>query len=486
MKRKFLIVSLSIFLLLLITSCVNNKPAEKLTIYTINDFHGAILSDDGDYGMARLGDYIMKAKKEAPNETLVLSAGDMFQGSGLSYYSEGESVVELMNMIEFDAMAIGNHEFDWSLDTILEYRDGNKENGEANFPFLGANIIEKSSNELPEYLEPYTVIERGGLTIGIIGYIGYGLESDIATQMIADYEFLKPAPIVGKLASELRTQKDCDVVIALGHDGSDATNSELANLTGEERIDAIVNGHLHANDVGMINSPDGRKIPVVQAGSSGEYVGKISFTVDPETKTLSNPGVVTVEMKGSYSENSKLLNYIEKIEEEVAPLFNRVIGVAEVDITVYDIRNWGPNILQKELNVDIAFANSGGIRADAFPIKAGEDVTVAKVYQIMPFDNTIKTCKLLGSDIRKLLNVSGLNISDSLTKVDGKIFINGKELKDDEYYEVATIDYVFDKTEYPFYKGIEVTNDGKLYRDLMIEVIEKVTANNEKWNPNKW
>ncbi len=486
MKRKFLIVSLSIFLLLLITSCVNNKPAEKLTIYTINDFHGAILSDDGDYGMARLGDYIMKAKKEAPNETLVLSAGDMFQGSGLSYYSEGESVVELMNMIEFDAMAIGNHEFDWSLDTILEYRDGNKENGEADFPFLGANIIEKSSNELPEYLEPYTVIERGGLTIGIIGYIGYGLESDIATQMIADYEFLKPAPIVGKLASELRTQKDCDVVIALGHDGSDATNSELANLTGEERIDAIVNGHLHANDVGMINSPDGRKIPVVQAGSSGEYVGKISFTVDPETKTLSNPGVVTVEMKGSYSENSKLLNYIEKIEEEVAPLFNRVIGVAEVDITVYDIRNWGPNILQKELNVDIAFANSGGIRADAFPIKAGEDVTVAKVYQIMPFDNTIKTCKLLGSDIRKLLNVSGLNISDSLTKVDGKIFINGKELKDDEYYEVATIDYVFDKTEYPFYKGIEVTNDGKLYRDLMIEVIEKVTANNEKWNPNKW
>lgn len=486
MKRKFLIVSLSIFLLLLITSCVNNKPAEKLTIYTINDFHGAILSDDGDYGMARLGDYIMKAKKEAPNETLVLSAGDMFQGSGLSYYSEGESVVELMNMIEFDAMAIGNHEFDWSLDTILEYRDGNKENGEADFPFLGANIIEKSSNELPEYLEPYTVIERGGLTIGIIGYIGYGLESDIATQMIADYEFLKPAPIVGKLASELRTQKDCDVVIALGHDGSDATNSELANLTGEERIDAIVNGHLHANDVGMINSPDGRKIPVVQAGSSGEYVGKISFTVDPETKTLSNPGVVTVEMKGSYSENSKLLNYIEKIEEEVAPLFNRVIGVAEVDITVYDIRNWGPNILQKELNVDIAFANSGGIRADAFPIKAGEDVTVAKVYQIMLFDNTIKTCKLLGSDIRKLLNVSGLNISDSLTKVDGKIFINGKELKDDEYYEVATIDYVFDKTEYPFYKGIEVTNDGKLYRDLMIEVIEKVTANNEKWNPNKW
>lgn len=486
MKRKFLISILSVFLLLVVTSCGSNEIAEKLTIFTINDFHGAILSDDGNYGMARLGDYIMKAKKEAPHETLVLSAGDMFQGSGLSYYSEGESVVELMNMIEFDAMAIGNHEFDWSLNTILEYRDKNLENGEANFPFLGANIIDKNTNELPEYVEPYTIIERGGLTIGIIGYIGYGLESDIATKMIENYEFLKPAPIVGELSKELRTKKDCDVVIALGHDGSDATNAELASLTGESRIDAIVNGHLHANDFEVLNSKDGRKIPVVQAGSSGEYVGKIVFNVDPETKTLSNPGVATIEMKKNYSENSKLLNYIEEIEKKVAPLFNRVIGIADKDISVYDIRKWGPNILQKELNVDVAFANSGGIRADAFPIKAGEEVTVAKVYQIMPFDNTIKTCKLLGSDIKKLLNVSGLNISESITRVDGKILINGNELKEDEYYKVATIDYVFDKSEYPFYKGIEATNDGKLYRDLMIEVIEKVTANNEKWNPNKY
>lgn len=486
MKRKTLFIILNILLLLLITGCINNKPAEKLTIFTINDFHGAILSDDGDYGMARLGDYIMQAKKEAPNETLVLSAGDMFQGSGLSYYSEGESVIDLMNMIEFDAMAIGNHEFDWSLETILEYRDGNKKNGEANFPFLGANIIEKSTKELPEYVDPYTIVERGGLTIGIIGYIGYGLENDIATQMVADYEFLKPAPIIAEYASKLRSEENCDVVIALGHDGSEATNSELATLTGDARIDAIVNGHLHANDVDMINAADGRKIPVVQAGSSGEYVGKISFTVDPETKALSNPGVATVEMKGSYSENSKLLSYIEKLEKELAPIFNKVLGVAEEEITVHDIRKWGPNILQKELNVDIAFANSGGIRADAFPIKAGEEVTVGKVYQIMPFDNTIKTCKLLGSDIRRLLNASGLNVSDSFTKVDGKLIINGKELKDDEYYSVATIDYVFDKTEYPFHKGLEATNDGKLYRELMIEVIEEVTSNNQKWNPDKY
>ena len=295
MKRKLLTIILSVFLLLLITSCGNDKIAEKLTIFTINDFHGAILSEDGAYGMARLGYYIMKEKKSSPHETLVLSAGDMFQGSGISNYSEGKSVIELMNIIEFDAMTIGNHEFDWSLETILAYRDGNKKNGEADFPFISANIIDKTTNKLPEYVEPYTIIERGGLTIGIIGYIGYGLESDIAVKMVENYEFLKPAAIVGEYAEELRAKKNCDVVIALGHDGSDATNSELATLTGDKRIDAIVNGHLHADSVEMLDSADGRKIPVVQAGSSGEYVGKISFTVDPETKELSNPGVATVE-----------------------------------------------------------------------------------------------------------------------------------------------------------------------------------------------
>ncbi len=469
------------------SSC-NDKsqmPATKLTIYTINDFHGAISETDGAYGIARFGEYMIKAKEKSPNETILLSAGDMFQGTGLSYYNQGKSVVELMNMIKFDAMTIGNHEFDWSLDTILAYRDGNIKNGEADFPFLGANIIQKSRNDLPDYVEPYTIIERGGLIIGIIGYIGYGLESDIATQMIEDYKFLMPVDIIADYASMLRNEKDCDVVIALGHDGTDATNSSLAALTGDEQIDAIINGHLHENNTSMITTIDGRKVPVVQAGSSGEYVGIINFEVNQENKTLSNPSVLTIEMTSSKPQNNSLNKYVKRLEKETAPFFNKVIGTSETKITVYDVRQWGPNILQKELNVDIAFANSGGIRADAFPIYANQDITIAKIYQIMPFDNLIKTCKLLGSDIKKLLENSGLVASESFIRSGNEVIINGKTLFDNQYYNVATIDYVFDKAEYPFLKGIDITNSNKLYRDLMIEVIEKVTDNNQKWNPKE-
>ena len=147
------------------------------------------------------------------------------------------------------------------------------------------------------------------------------------------------------------------------------------------------------------------------------------------------------------------------------------------------MREWGPNIIQEKMNVDVAVTNSGGIRADAFPIKEGADVTISKIYQIMPFDNVIKTCKLKGSDIKKIASMSGINISKSLETIDGIVYINGKQLIDDEYYTVATIDYLFDKPEYPFLKGTDIVNNGLLYRDLMIEVIENLTENNQKWNP---
>lgn len=218
----------------------------------------------------------------------------------------------------------------------------------------------------------------------------------------------------------------------------------------------------------MITTIDGRKVPVVQAESSWEYVGIINFELNQENKTLSNSSVLTIEMTSSKSQNNSLNKYVKKLEKETAPLFNKVIGTSETKITVYDVRQWGSNILQKELNVDIVFANSGSIRAHAFLIYANQDITIAKIYQIMPFDNLIKTCKLLGSDIKKLLKNSGLVASESFIRSGSEIIINGKTLFDDQYYNVATIDYVFNKTEYPFLKGIDITNSDKLYRDLMI------------------
>ena len=93
-------------------------------------------------------------KENSDAATLVISAGDMFQGSGLSNYRYGLDMVNIMNMIGFNAMSVGNHEFDWGLSTVLNYNDGDLENGEANFPFLGCNILYKETDLQISY-EPY-------------------------------------------------------------------------------------------------------------------------------------------------------------------------------------------------------------------------------------------------------------------------------------------------------------------------------------------
>jgi len=150
-----------------------DEVVEELTILTTNDFHGAIAETGGQYGIARLAQNF-KMVKDASKATVIVSAGDMFQGTALSNYNHGKTIIDIMNIMQFDAMTLGNHEFDWGYNQMYQYVDGNTNNGEAKFPFLGCNIIEKSTGTLPDGVKAYQIVERGGLKIAIIGYMGYG------------------------------------------------------------------------------------------------------------------------------------------------------------------------------------------------------------------------------------------------------------------------------------------------------------------------
>ena len=138
----------------------NSSDVNTVTFLSVNDFHGALEASDGEFGAARMGGYIISRHNENPNGTVLLSAGDMFQGTGISNYRHGRDTLTFMNALGFDAMSLGNHEFDWTLDEVLKYLDGNKANGEASFPFLGCNVIDTRTNELPEHILPYTIIVK--------------------------------------------------------------------------------------------------------------------------------------------------------------------------------------------------------------------------------------------------------------------------------------------------------------------------------------
>src|SRR5690554_2041853 len=108
----------------------NQKMENVINIYTLNDFHGAIFENKsaGEIGLSKIGNFLKTVKEKQPNNTVILSAGDMFQGAAVSAMTRGKVVVDIMNYIGFDAMALGNHEFDWGINDIIRYHDGDEEN----------------------------------------------------------------------------------------------------------------------------------------------------------------------------------------------------------------------------------------------------------------------------------------------------------------------------------------------------------------------
>lgn len=486
--RKYFIVFIAIFISLL-ASC--KKPAQnkdfEITILSINDFHGQLESTDNGAGAARIASFIEKQRGLNPDYTVLLSAGDTFQGTGISNIGYGKDVVEFMNMVDFDAMAIGNHEFDWDLNTVLAYRDGNLENGEAEFPFINSNIRQKSTDQLPEYIDEYTIIEREDVKIAVIGYIGSDQTSDIATQMIEDYEFLNPLEIVRNNIRKARVEDKADFVIICCHDDSSNITNLLATGEGDYEVDAIINAHSHSlYNKRILRTSDNTYVPVIQSGSSGEYVGVTKLKIDGETKEVVDSKVSNEKMSKAKPEDEEVKSFVTGIQEEYEPIFGRELCVAGSDVSRLSGTNWAVNALfdyaNRELgDFDIAFINTGGIRKNAFPISKGSTVTVRDAYKIMPFDNTIKTTKLQGKYVVMAMRITDVVYAGKVSIVDGVYYINGEIIDENEYYNVVAIDYIFDKPENPFKFGIDSSATGILFRDVLIREFEIINENNEQW-----
>ena len=483
--KHLILVFIAILAVVFVTSCNkknddnNPKEPETLNIYSINDFHGALTETNGHYGIARVAHYIKSQANTNKDASIVLSAGDMFQGSALSNYDHGKTVIQIMNEIGFDAMTLGNHEFDWELKTITDYV-----NGVANFPMLGCNIIEKSTGKLPNNVEPYVILNKLGINVGIIGYMGYGLEYSIATKMVEGYKFLEPVEVMKDLIKTLRTEKDCKVIICIGHDANDTTNKQLANLSGNEKVDCIINGHTHSQYVEYLTRDDKYEIPVIQSGSVGEYVGQITFVLNDD-HTVKSASAKNVGMKRYNEKDSTVDSIVNKLVEDTEPIFGRVLCQAGEYINKFHGVTWAVNALQEYMKCDVAFINGGGIRSNAFPIKEGSNITVSKVYEIMPFDNTIKLEKLQGKYIKSIYSENDIYCSDTLKQEGNTLYINGNPIEDEKYYTVAAVDYIFDKDNMAFKFGTDIEATGILFRDILVNNLEQLGLRNEKWYVKK-
>jgi len=452
---------------------VENTDTFDLHILEINDIHGYCEQDEyGSNGLSNMAYLINNIRDANPLDDVVLiGAGDMFQGTAISNITHGLTMVNAMNAMDFDCMIIGNHEFDWELDVILKYFDGNKDNGEADFPLLNANIYNKSDNTLVTIdngnIFESTVVEREGVEIGIIGYIG-DVYTSINYVMAKDYYFdLDIASSVSKIGGSLKDQ-GVDVIVVAVHGGNSSSienynvNKSISNLMYDDDylVDAVINAHTHTRQTGYINRYNGTPLPLVQGGGNGQLFGEIVLSLDKETNN-----VVSVLAKTNYA-SSAGSNYDEEVEEVIQKaikdnydILNEVYCVAGETVNNKGLlQQWVGNVLVSATGSDIAICNTGGLRSTG-DIISGENITIANMYMINPFDNFMMIVEVSGKDIVNFIESNAVFYGS-------KVNLNSIS-SSNEKFRVAVVDYVYYWDSFP--QNASVINSNLIMRDILIE-----------------
>ena len=430
----------------------------ELHILYINDLHGAILEDGNQMGIVHIASYVDYVESQE-DHVLFISGGDLLQGSLLSNYYFGAPIIGALNFMNHEAFTLGNHEFDWGLNVILDYFNGNHDI-QANYPLLAANVFYSNTETQPEGIQPYTIVTRGDLRIGIIGTIGYGLESSIATSRVTGYEFRDPVTYVSYYANYLRSNEEVDLVFAIDHGARSDTNQGIGNLTGSSRVDAMFNGHTHQNSLTFI-SREGLDMPVMQSAAYGQVVGHL--TLDMSRNGLENYQAQNLgfnQMPNNMTINPEIEALIESYYDQIEPLITNVILPSSSYYSRNDLTQYMAKLMALKTNAVVGIHNGGGTRTD---LAYNEGITIAKLYEIFPFDNRIKTVNLKGSVIQALMS------SFSSSEV---FVLNNMTFVDDEDYLVATNDYLFDKDTLPFLSGTGMMDTGLYIRDIFLSVVE--------------
>ena len=277
---------------LTLNSC---KPSTRhITILHTNDTHSQIEPFEANHhrhankgGVARRAVMVEQVRKENPN-TLLLDAGDIFQGTPYFNYFGGELEFKLMSMLKYDAATLGNHDFDNSIEGF------HKQLPHAKFDFVCANYDFKNT-VLDDIVKPYKIFYRDGIKIGVFG-LGIELNDLVNPRLYKETKYLDPVTVSQDITTKLKTVEKCDLIICLSHLGYYYKNNpdkisdlNLAKIT--KNIDLIIGGHTHTflPKPTLVKNLDDKNILVNQVGAYGVHLGRIDFYFD-ENKNKTDSG----------------------------------------------------------------------------------------------------------------------------------------------------------------------------------------------------
>ena len=516
MKKRLLSCIVCICMVLCsLNAVVFAKDSETIVILYENDVHCAV------EGYSKLA--AMKNELKSEYEYVgVVSSGDFVQGGTLGAVSKGEYIVELMNLVGYDAIAPGNHEFDYTISRLTElYELSETKYISCNFAKIG---------EEKTYFEPYTIVSYGDVDIAYIGIITPETITSARPsqfrnengEIIYTFNESRLYELVQESIDEA-TENGADYVIALSHIGYDESG-ELNDVTdvieNTDGLDVVLDAHSHSViEEKIVKDKSGDDVLLSSTGTGFENIGKL---------TIANGEFDTELVKTeTYTKTDADVDaYIAEINESYAELGNRKIGESKVELITHNeegtrlvrtaetnLGNLCSDALFFVTNADVSYVNGGGLRA---PIKSG-DMTFNDIYSVFPFNNRIVTAEITGQVLLDMLemsmisypqedgafpHMSGITFSVNksipssikvdengfFTKVDGDYRVYDVKVLDKEsgIYKALELDkkYILAAADYyilNFGSGMSMFKDAKVVESegmLDVEVLERYITDN--------
>lgn len=408
-----------------------------ITMLYTNDEHGWMESD-GNYAGAPGLMYKWKHNDsyDKSDNYLILSGGDMWSGPAISTWFHGKSMVQVMNAMDYDASAIGNHEFDFAVDTLKQRLS------EMHFPLLAANLVKTATHTIPDFAEPYIIKKIDGVKVGIIGLASRSTPTSTFPANVKDYQFTSYADAVNKYAKEAK-KDGATVLIVIGHICSSEMNA-LASVAHQNGVVIIGGAHCHEKYLNMTNG-----VLLIEAGSYMKAYGKVEFDYHKVDSTTSNLKYKIVDNTGSEADADiqNIINYWQtqtdnQLSEQIA-YTNSTIAQHSAEMQNMVCDSW----LYAFPDADIAFTNGGGIRQS---ITEGS-VTLGTIVGVLPFENDILKLKLTGNQVKEMAQANDICMG-GMTTVGGFYLSDGSEIKNGTRYTVLTTDYLYLRNDYNFSK----------------------------------
>ena len=377
--------------------------------YSINDLHGKFSDTSDNIGVDELTTYL-KGVRQTDDNAIFLSAGDMWQGSSESNMTNGLIITDWMNELDFAAMAIGNHEFDWG----SEFIEDNDELAE--FPLLAINIYDRATNKQPNYCKSSTIVEADGLQIGIIGAIG-DCYSSIAADKCDDVYFKVGRDLTNLVKAEAESLKSqgADFIVYLLHDGYGSTNMNSVESASASKISSYYDTSLSDGYIDLVfegHTHQGYRLKdehgVYHLQHRGDNKGGIShvevaINTANQTSSVREAELVTLSNYQNLEDDPIVSTLLDKYKEQIEPA-KEILGynstwrnsgyLQQAVADMYykaGVEEWGDEY-------DIVLGGGFMSIRSPYNLPSG-DVKYSDLHSLFPFDNALVLCSVKGKEL---------------------------------------------------------------------------------------